>query len=407
MTESFQNIVWRNWSKQLSKEYDGIAWEYRLKLIRPPIEILAVESYWGQWDPFNRLIKISAKLIENNSWDVVKKILKHEMAHQIVSDLFRAEQEGHGPLFRKACELIGLESDFQGSQTDLPHKIRNWKDDLANFGDQNPIVGRKSEPQTEETKILNRVQKLMALAQSSNENEALASMEKVQELFEKYNLKRIINRRTFSGASSKEELNEENVYTIIELKSKKLEAYQSHIGAILQEFYFVKIVYASLYYPIQNETYKTLEILGAKENVQMAEYVYFFLKEQIYALWKDYSKRLDYGAKFKRSYLVGLLQGFQSRLRAMKEHRERTHLKETSFSSSEKSNRSLMILENDKELSKFVSSRFPRLRSTSTSRSGIYGSVYESGKSDGKQIVIHKGVNSGSNGHSGKFLTFK
>ena len=43
----------------------------------------------------------------------------------------------------------------------------------------------------EDEKLLRRAEKLLALAESDNENEALVAMERVQELYTKHNLKKI------------------------------------------------------------------------------------------------------------------------------------------------------------------------------------------------------------------------
>ncbi len=51
-----------------------------------------------------------------------------------------------------------------------------------------------------------------------------------------------------------------------------------------------------------------------------------------------------------------------------------------------------MIRAEERELDQFVGMRFPRLRRRSGSGAMIYRDTYEQGRTDGGQIVLHKGV---------------
>jgi hypothetical protein len=203
----------------------------------------------------------------------------------------------------------------------------------------------------------------------------MAAMEKVFELFQKHNLERVEKKKTCD-------------YTclVINKKSQKISAYQSHITYILKEFYFVEVIFSFLYDAFDNKVYKTIEILGAKENVQMAEYVYYFLEHKIENLWLEYAKTKVLTAKYKRSYLLGLLIGFKEKLKKIKVQKISAH------------ERSLVCIDKDEMLNDFIAQKYPRLRKSRSSGSGIYGSIFEQGKSDGTKIVLNKGINQSGSG---------
>jgi hypothetical protein len=346
------------WEQQLAKEYDQLVWLFKLKnLRRPPIVIADVDSFWGQWDAIERRIKISKRLIVTYSWDIVINVLKHEMAHQLVSDFYDIDDVAHGNYFKLCCEAIGLPNEFRTSTLNLTEIMEARKDN--NWGTE-------SSP---EVNILKRVEKLMSLAQSNNEHEAMAAMEKVFELFQKYNLERV---------GKKIEAN--YISVLINKKAQKISAVQSHITYILREFYFVEIIFGFLYDAADNRVYKTIEIFGTLENVKMAEYVYHFLENKIEDLWIDFSLIKKLSPKYKRSYLLGLLIGFKNKLKEIKE--VKTSIRE----------RSLVCVDQDEKLNEFISLKYPRLRKSRSSGSGIFGSIFEEGRTDGNKIILNKGL---------------
>jgi predicted SprT family Zn-dependent metalloprotease len=371
-TEQREGLHLYLWENELKKDYDHINWAYSLKLYRPMIQIVEVDSFWGQWCPIDRKIKIAKRLIDNHTWDTVVNILKHEMAHQMDSDIFFGVGD-HGEGFKRACKLLGLPPEYQCSSLDSGSKIFNWKEDLI-----------QSDEQTENHTMIRRVEKLLSLAQSSNENEALAAMEKVMQIYQVYNIKRI-ESRTKSNY----------VYAVINLKKQRIESYQSTIGNILQEFYFTEVVYGGLYDAQSLKTYQVMELFGTKENVQMAEYVFYFLNSKVLDLWQDYSKKNMLPVKFKRSYMIGVLRGFSEKLREIK----KSHLETIGTGSS------LTIAENDEYLKRFVREKYPRLTNSSGSSSGIYSHAFESGKQDGKSIVINKGIETNASGRQSLYLS--
>jgi len=351
------------WTIQLYEDYLQILYAYKIKLKKPVIEIRPLGNRWGQWDPETRTLTLSVQLIEKHDWNIVLEILKHEIAHQYVTDLF-SSNESHGPLFKEACEKLGV-----------AHWARKAESELESHTKLGEL------PKTdEENRLLNRVEKLLALATSQNEHEALLAMQKVQELYAKYNLDRIENKRSSQYCSQ-----------LVFTKKKRLERYQYVICSIINEHFFVEVIHASLYDSLKKTEFKVIELLGTRENVQMAEYVYHFLMNQTEILWNTYKKERPRNPRARGSFCLGVVSGFRDKL---DKHRNQTLTKSESMA---------LVLTKDLELEGYVRTRYPRLVKIHHGARIHEAIHYHAGKSRGANIVLHKGVHSSSKS-SGKLL---
>jgi len=357
--------------KQLHVEFSDICWQYNIHLLPPVFEISQTERQLGSWVADTRTIRISFLLISRYSWAVTLNVLKHEIAHQICSEIFQSKETAHGEIFSKACDLLGVPEEYRRASGDLSEDI-----DYVVSGKQSTLQGRR---------FIDKVEKLLALAQSANENEAALAMQKANELIEKYNIKQL-------------EVDQDIKYTyvIINKKKKRIEAYQRQICAILRDFFFVKIVTSYLYDPFADQTHKTIEILGSHENVAIAEYCYHFLENQLLSLWsRNRRKYTGSAGTEKNSYYLGILSGFRTKLLEQKEKppkegrgkNPKDGKKQGPAYSLTPSN----LVENT-GLHDYVEMKFPRLRKLSRQGPKIYKSTYEEGLETGKKITLHKGV---------------
>jgi hypothetical protein len=373
------NVQMLLWEQQLIKDYDFINWAYKLKLTRPVLRVITSRSYLGQWDPLLRELKISSKLILENSWTIVREILKHEIAHQLVTDRLKIE-DGHGPHFKRFCAELGLDPRFWRSQGEINfaevhfETLKDWHGDDAS---------------SESERLLQRVERLLSLAQSCNENEALSAMEKVNELFEKYNLELRAEKTRLRHFH----------FLIIDLKSQKTNAIYPVIISILMEHYFVDVIMTETYQALTNQPSKSLEIFGTLENLKMAEYVFHFLVQKTEELWRANSKTTGFSAKHKRSFQLGLLHGFNEKLRTSKRLR---HEKVDNAVT-----KSLLLIKQDPELQDFMASRHPRTCKKSQSSKRVYTSAFSAGHSEGRSIVLNKGIEKSASGLAKLFLAGK
>jgi len=361
----------RAWTRQLYYEYESICWRYKINMSTPVIEIVIAKGFWGKWCPDlgSGTIKLSLSLIKEHAWDIVINVLKHEMAHQIVTELFKGV-DGHGVIFKKACRMIGLCDEFAESQGDLSKILKTPKKDIFDL---------------KKEKILEKVRKLLSLARSQNEYESSLAMRKANEFIKKYNLERLRGHKP-----------SKYLYKIINHKKKRIENYQRKICSILQDYFFVRVVYSYLYDSRKQTTYRTIEILGTRENVVMAEYIYFFLLNQLDFLWNKHRSGTKIQGREKRSYWLGVLAGFNEKLGLIDQ-------KQHCGFSNNFENTSALISAGDKTLSDFVRLRFPRLRSLASNGLRIYEGTYNAGVKDGRKMNIHKGI-SKTDGYQGKLL---
>ncbi len=362
------------WLKQLVDEYEEICWSYGVDLDLPVFEISPSTTEIGSWRPASRTIRLSSELIRICSWSTTLEVLKHEMAHQVCTEKYKSDNNGHGHDFQRACELLGVESRFRRSRASLTELLGELE-----RGSGLTDSGRR---------FINKIEKLLALAQSPNENEASLAMQKANELIEKYNVQSL-ERGAEHGLS----------YVIINKKKKRIEAYQRYICMILSDFFFVKIMMSSLYDPLTHQSYKTIELLGTQENIAIGEYCYHFLENKLQMLWV-YNRNKYKGStrREKNSYYLGLLAGFHGKLKKQKEDRTE------GIQEKNENERGLILVAAERKLEGYIKSRFPRQKKVSGRAAKIYANTYADGVETGKTITLAKGVN-GEAERSGRLLT--
>src|SRR6187551_3850566 len=136
---------------------------FRFQLTRPALELVDSSSRLGRWHGGLRAIEIARSLLLDHGWGVLVEVLKHEMAHQYVDEVLGQPDDAmHGAVFRQVCEERGIDSSAAG-------------------------VPGAAKPAAEQH-LLERIAKLLALAESSNEYEAQAAMSAAQRLMLKYNI---------------------------------------------------------------------------------------------------------------------------------------------------------------------------------------------------------------------------
>lgn len=367
-----ENRLQRAWILQLYKEHEKICWQYGVRLTVPIIEISRASSIWGSWHPSARTLKISVRLIRNHSWDVVLNILKHEMAHQAVTELFHS-REAHGPQFEETCEMLGVPREFRGASGDVPRIILDVNEKATGDPQRNLLV---------------KVEKLLALAESCNEHEALLAMEKANFLIAKYNIHRI-EQSSQAGYDC----------IIINHKAKRIENHQRKICSILSNHFFVKVILSDLYNAEQCCTYKTIELLGTTENVLIANYVYSFLLTRMDSLWRQFQRKHRATGRQKRSYCLGVLDGFARKLAG----RQPGGCDATVHGSAIPDHPSVLVCNSDHGLARFMEQRHPRLSRKKFAAAKVFLKEYEAGCSDGRNLTLNKGLTR-SEGFQGKML---
>ncbi len=207
-------------------------------------------------------------------------VIRHELAHYITFINYGALKTPHAPEFREFCERVGWGEEVYKASFDL----------------------KVEADAMQENGVLRKVQKLLALATSSNQYEAEQAMIKSQELLLQYNI----------DAQYAQQDNDEKVFLKRIMKQKRKNAKMQAIARILGTF-FVSVVYAR-----QGE-FVYLDIVGSSVNIEIAEYVAQVLDNELDRLWQQAQteKRLK-GMVARNSFFRGIAIGYCNKIQALK-----------------------------------------------------------------------------------------
>ncbi|MCM8535702.1 MAG: SprT-like domain-containing protein [Lentisphaeraceae bacterium] len=337
----------RGWSFLLQTTYEKVIKEHSLNLV--PAKVFVGElpkNTLGLWCTKTRTIEISLEHLEDSPWEDVVLTLKHELAHQIVDEIYSIKEKPHGETFAKVCASLGISSEATARLDSSNGSFRN------------------------------KINKLLALSTSSNEHEAALALTKAHELSCKHNIS-LIEQEKFS-------------YSVmpIGLIRKKIPRFEHTIIGILTEFYFVKAIQN-----IRTEHGVSVgwqfEIFGDVENLKSAEYVYYFLINQGGHLWQAYRKKHGTTVnRKKRIFLTGLYDGFYRKL----ENERETILNKLS-----------LVHIRDSKLDDFYHELNPHVRRRSV-RQNVDPSIYNDGVSAGEKMNIRHGLAKNKKGKVAGFL---
>ncbi len=331
--------------------------------MRPPLFSLRdLNGRWGIWSGERREISLSRKIVLDYSWASVREVLLHEMAHQMAEEVLGGSEEtSHGPVFQKACHLLRANPKASGSYRSLDDRIAR-------------------EPHDGEDRILVRVKKLLALAESPNRHEAEAAMTKAHELISRHNLDLL---RT--------EKKKEFVSLLVGKAALRHFVEDYALANLLQDFYFVRGIWVPCYVPAKEKMGRVLEISGTIPNVSIAVYVHDYVRRFIEMKWKEYNPAGVLNRYRLSDFAQGIMEGFRSRL-GLKEKDWRKH-KET-FA---------LIKMEDPLLKKYLAYRYPHTATIKTGRGSQDPRVRGDGKQIGKNLLISRGVMEGA-GNRGRLL---
>jgi predicted SprT family Zn-dependent metalloprotease len=334
--------------RELRTAYNDVnAVFFRRKLTPVAIELSDVASRLGRWVSDHRTIEIARALVVQQPWGVVLEVLKHEMAHQYVYEVLAiTDESAHGPAFREVCARVGIDASASGM----------------------PANATRS---TEESRVLERIARLLALAESSNVNEAQAAMNAAQRLMLKYNLE--------SAAA-----HAPRAYGFRHLGKPTGRVTESErlLGAILGKHFFVEVIWVPVYRPLEGKRGSVLEVCGSHANLEMAEYVHAFLSHSAEHLWREHRqmKRIR-SNKDRRTYLAGVMSGFMEKL----EQQRVVHKEEG------------LVWLKDSDLDGFYRKRHPHIhhvRLAGNQRT----EAHAHGREAGRNLVLHKPVAGGPSG---------
>lgn len=362
-------------------------------LKRPIFDINPNANYkWGSWNPSTRVMTFSAMLLRNYEWAAVEHVMRHEVAHQIVSEIFDMDCYGvaHGEAWKEACKIVNIDPIRCDS-----HEF------LAGF------KGSASSP------MVDKIRKIIIHANDcvTADAEAETFMSKAKELMLRHNIAmtdvmgtdRVFVTRPFGPLF------------------KRWQSYMWRLGDLLAEHYNVK--YIRTWGP---DGTKRLELFGEPDNLDIAEYVGHALLNQAEFLYEAHRKevakqkaidRLNRGEYdfysrsrklSKAQFIKGVISGYADKLRRDAEAAiERVELAvaqekaEAEGRAYHAGDKTLVPAYNKRLLAEMYGEAYPNVRMMHTA--GCRGEGYGAGRSKGEKLVLAKGVYSG--GNNGRLLT--
>jgi predicted SprT family Zn-dependent metalloprotease len=316
---------------------------FRFKLRPPALELVESVDRLGRWVPAHRTIELSRELLARHGWGALEEVLKHEMAHQFVDEVLRVQGEPpHGPTFRRICDERGIDRRAAGAPSSA-----------------------------ERSPVLERIAKLLALAESPNEHEAQAAMSAAQRLMLKHNIEAAVD-----GS------NTAHCFRHIGKATGRVSEHERRLAMLLDEHFFVQVIWVPVWRVADAKRGSVLEVCGTRDNVELAAYVYDFLMYTADALYRaDRKRRGDRSHAARRKFLAGVMSGFHERL-----NRER-----------KRSEVEGLVWVGDAELRHYFRRRHPQVRYAQHSVS-TGGGAYARGQTAGRSIVLHRAVKAGASG---------
>ena len=339
----------------LAYEWETALWvlssAYRKLMRKPMFSLRDMKGRWGNWSGEKREICLSRKLVLNHPWEAIREVLLHEIAHQFAEEALGAHNEPpHGPSFKNACHLLRANPKASGNYQPIDERVSR-------------------DPERSEDKIMLRVKKLMALAESQNQHEAEAAMAKAHEFIEKYNLDLL-----------DQDGNRDFVSVFVGNPALRHHREDYHLAHLLQDSYFVQGIWISAYVLGKGKMGSVLEITGTIQNIKIAGYVYDFVRRFIDSQWAQYNKDKGLNRYRKTDFAVGIVEGFSSKLKSQDEKKKGV-----------KKRYGLIKIE-DPLLQNYMAYRYPRTMKFNRRVSNQDGNVLKDGRSIGRKLVIHKGV---------------
>ena len=295
----------------------------------------------GQWHRSQRLMSLSRPLVRARPWSVVRDVLKHEMAHQYVDEVLGVHDESaHGPAFLRVCAERHIDARATGLHDDEALAAADDADD----------------------RVMRRVQKLLALAGSDNENEAEAAANAAQRLMLEHN----IAARGRPGRA----------YTSRALGPPvfRLSTHERILAGILARHFFVDVVFCGAYVPDAGKNATYIEVSGTNDNLAMAEWIHGFLLAAAERVWRHHLAVGGVGGRDRLRFLNGFMSGVGDKL-------AREAVKNSAQG---------LVWIGDPDLKEHVRRRHPRLHTTSIR--AVVDEAHARGRAAGNEVVISRPV---------------
>ena len=308
----------------------------------PVVSLFDAQQTLGLWVPETREIRIQRKFAFEEPWTLVEEVLKHEMAHQFVHEILgKTDETSHGPAFRAVCAERAIDPK---------------------------AFGRPGSDEPSESRVFQRVSKLLALASSANQHEAELAMSKAQDLMRAHNIASM-QANTPRGYGFRQ----------LHAPTARIFEHERWLAAIISDHFFVQVLWVQSYDAKRGTQGRVLEISGTPENLAIAEYVHGFLLQTADRLWLQHKAEQGITKnKDRQRFRIGVMRGFKEKLEAQQVKSEQTGL----------------VWVEDADLQAYFRRRHPHTRSVHRA-SAAESAAVQAGRAAGRNIVLNKPVSTG------------
>lgn len=357
----FQEVLEQQWRDIVAALPPGVA-----RRMKPPIFRLRSDiSYWGSWDYLTRHMTINAALFIRHPWHALVDVLRHEIAHQITDEAMgKSGEPPHGRSFRMACELVNARPD---ASSDYP-LLDQW---LFQDEDDTP----KSASENGQERCIQKIRKLLALAESADHHEAEAALLKAREIAARHTLELSAIIEANAGG---ENARDKQIATItIGPTYNRIPPDSSMLASILQDFYDVRCIWINVPEIGEKKYRNTLAISGTRHNLRVASYVYecivnYIEREKLQLPSAMLGKVLS-SKRALRDFRIGLLRGLRMALQAQ------------ILPPSDNA----LILREQQRLDNYLHRQYGHLKSTSSHRLMVNTEVHNAGMTAGRRFIAH------------------
>jgi hypothetical protein len=259
----------RTWYERIAAERFGG------RLVPPVLELSRREGDLGRWTRGARTLSLAWSLVADRPWGEVISVLEHEMAHQYVDEVLGVHDEPpHGPTFRRVCLERGIDERAAGAPAEVA---------------------------AEEDRIVRRIRKLLALADSPEEAEARAAAAAAFRLMLKHNVQ-------LAEARATPRYTTRQVGDVVVRRPK----HEHLLAGLLSRHFFVDVTLVPAFSVATLKPGRAVELAGTAENVELAAYVWDFLLGTGERLWRAHVRAR--GRVPRQRFLEGVVLGFRERL---------------------------------------------------------------------------------------------